>query len=170
MELYRGPARSDMLHQANTYVLDDGLYLGFDKSGCLPDGHTIMGIPFVKDLPGWAFNRTEEQIERYCNLVGKADIVVAHSPPHNCLDTWPALDELTPPDQVYLHTMLAGKRSHYGSKAILQYVLKTKPKIFICGHVHEGYGTFDNGHTKFYNVAMCDRRYKPVNPPVVIDI
>ena len=36
------------------------------------------------------------------------------------------------------------------------------------GHVHEGYGAWTNGETTFVNAATCDKRYEPVNPPVMI--
>lgn len=46
----------------------------------------------------------------------------------------------------------------------------TKPDVWICGHIHESYGTERIERTDFYNVCMCDEQYKQVNLPMVIEL
>lgn len=122
--------------------------LGLDRpSVTLPNGMTMLGLPYVINLPFWAFNKTEEEIATKLELAGYHDIVAAHSPPKGILDG-----------------------SHYGTRGLLDYIYTQKPKLVVCGHVHESYGHRSLGHTDVYNVAMCDENYKHVNPPVVIDL
>ena len=47
---------------------------------------------------------------------------------------------------------------------------KTKPKFHIFGHIHEGYGSSFDGDTLFVNASTCTIRYRPTNPPIVLDI
>lgn len=131
----------------------------------LENGMTVLGLPYVTDLPRWAFNIKEKKLKKllarhsYNNV---PDIIVSHMPVKGFLDT------------------VNGERR--GSMVYNDYlennshpVVGKMPAHWICGHIHEGYGTEDGplfkaGRTKFYNVAMCDRSYKHVNPPMVIDL
>lgn len=55
--------------------------LGLDKpSVTLSNGMTMLGLPYVINLPFWAFNRTEEEIAAKLEIAGYHDIVAAHSP------------------------------------------------------------------------------------------
>lgn len=114
------------------------------------DGIRFVGIPFVTGLMGWSFNATESFIQNYVEDVykntEKIDIVVAHSPPYGIMDYGYGV--------MYFNSLLE----------------KYKPELFICGHVHEGYGIFDYGHGHVINVSMCDERYNIKNAPMIIDI
>lgn len=137
------------------FVVDDMLEFRCDVLGrfgdlvtTLPNGWRVGGLPYVTNLPRWAYNRTNQGITDYLEDIGYCDLIVAHSPPAGMLDG-----------------------SHYGTTALRDYIFKYKPKLVICGHVHEGYGKLViNEHTTLYNVAMCDEEYEHKNPPVVIDI
>jgi len=113
----------------------------------LENGLKVLGLPFVTNLPYWAFNRTEQQIEDYLKDIEPVDIVVSHSPLAGILD---------------------GR--HYGVAAYWSYLDKNKPKIWICGHVHESYGTKEVSGCKFYNVCACDEDYMQVNPAMEIEL
>lgn len=145
---YTGPANQDLQRIAKTRLL--GTHPKYMVRG-LPNGMRVLGLPQVTDLPGWAFNNSEEELDRFIDLfiadVGKIDIVVSHSPPAGILDG-----------------------SHYGVKAWLRLQMMLKPEIWICGHVHEEYGTKCHNGTTFYNVSMLNRDYKVANPPVLIEI
>ena len=111
---------------------------------------TIGGCPYVTGLPNWAFNSTEENIRKYLFDMGAVDVLVSHSPAHG---------------------LLAGKtKNHWGLQAIRDYIDEFKPKIAICGHVHEGYGHKKYNDTDIYNVSMCDRNYDQVNKPMIIEL
>lgn len=145
--LYKGPAYHDCrkrgirmignLSEYPTTVIPDGT----------PEGLTILGLPYVTDLPGWAFNQTEEHLSDLARRLPKADIVVSHSPPQGIMDG-----------------------DNWGVRAWRLYQLYNKPSHWICGHIHECYGEHAENGTIFHNVAMCDRRYKQVNAPHIIDL
>lgn len=129
----------------------------------LPNGMKMLGIPYVTGLPGWAYNVAEEWLINYLREVTqgeKIDVVVSHSPPYRILDAaFP--DE---PDEK--------KAGHYGSLALNKwfYEMERKPLVWIVGHIHESYGSKVVDGCHFYNVAMCDRDYKQVNEPTVINL
>jgi hypothetical protein len=47
-----------------------------------------------------------------------------------------------------------------------------QPRFFdwVFGHVHASYGSKERGGTLFVNASTCDRMYRPVHPPVVVDL
>jgi Icc-related predicted phosphoesterase len=148
VELFTGPANQDLQRKAKFKML--GTHPKYFVRE-IPDGPTILGLPFVTDLPGWAFNRTEETLYRMVEALHethkKIDVIVTHSPPLGILDG-----------------------SHYGAKAWLYLQHAFKPTAWICGHVHENYGTHCHNGTTFYNVSMLDRNYKVRNRPVLIEV
>jgi len=69
------------------------------------------------------------------------------------------------------HGDLCSSEQRAGCVDLLRTVVeRVKPKIHIFGHIHEGYGVTTNGETTFINASTCTLRYKPIHPPVVIDI
>lgn len=141
---YPGPALQDLRRIGVTVVgiPDNDNY----RKVKLPNGMTMLGLPFVVDLPKWAFNVSLDYLLDYLNNVGNADIVVSHAPIQCFLD------------------------NDKGISCYHDYLLKCSPKVWIHGHIHECYGTSDYAGCNIYNVAMCDRRYKHTNAPMVIDV
>jgi len=66
-------------------------------------------------------------------------IIISHAPPYGYLDM----------------TILG----HRGSKILLRVVKKYKPKLVLCGHIHEGKGKTRIGKTEVYNLGF-DGDYK----------
>ncbi|MEM0287130.1 MAG: metallophosphoesterase family protein [Nitrososphaerota archaeon] len=62
---------------------------------------------------------SESQLSEKLNRLGKVDILVTHTPPYN-----------SPQD-----TLSSG--GHAGSKAVGIYIKKNKPRLVLCGHIHE---------------------------------
>lgn len=162
IENYEGVARAELRNQA-----------GFRIYGTRPDtamfvvgGIKFLAIPYVTGLSGWAFNRGEEQLYDYLMALGadqfKPDVVISHAPMLNVLDA-------IRPEQTDHR-----KQEHVGGLAVNRWFhglpMESRPKVFINGHIHESYGRVEHEGTIFYNVAMCDREYKQVNPPMVIDL
>ena len=121
----------------------------------LPNGMTVMGLPYVTGLPSWAFSKTEYELSNILEALmmhfDPPDIVVTHQPP-----------------------MYLGYDNNFGSSAYNRFMNTYKPKYWICGHIHEMYGTYEVNHgdskTILINAAMCNRDYAQVNEPIVIDV
>jgi Icc-related predicted phosphoesterase len=103
------------------------------------EGTTIDGVDFyglgggIPTTPwDWSFDLSEDEAE--AKLAGAPDggVLVLHSPPKGHLDGPRAL----------------------GSEAILRAIEQKRPKVAICGHVHEDAGKEDRiGPTRLYNVG-----------------
>ena len=149
LEVYPGPALQQ-LRKAGVMVV--GLPGNEDyESLKLPNEMTLLGVPYVTNLPRWSFNSTEERIWDFMRRKGYHDIIVSHAPIHRVLDTLP------------------NNRS-VGSEAFRAYARHYKPKHWIHGHIHECYGASKCYGTNVYNVAMCNGDYVHANPPLVLDL
>jgi Icc-related predicted phosphoesterase len=146
---YTGPANQDLRRLANVRML--GTHPEHFTYN-LPNKMRVLGLPYVTNLPGWAYNETEERLYRMVESLvelhkGKIDMVISHSPPFGILDG-----------------------SHFGVKAWTYLQHGLKPEYWICGHIHENYGVFAQNGTTYYNVAMLDRDYQFKNRPVLLEI
>lgn len=152
---YRGIARSTLRREGGRTLLDDGTD-GVRKL-TKDSGLHILAIPYVTGLNGWAYNVEEEWLEGWLRRVDMSatvypDIVVSHSPPFRIRD--------------------AVGKNNYGSTALNKwfYSLAKKPKLWICGHIHESYGIEEIEGCTFANVAMCNEQYEQANPAMVFDL
>lgn len=149
MQVYPGPALQQ-LRRIGVWVVglpDNDNYTSFK----LENGMSLLGLPYVTNLPRWAFNSTEEKIWEFLRRQGRHDIIVSHCPVKRILDS--------PKPGV-----------HVGLDAYRSYMRNYNPSHWIFGHIHECYGTERQYNTNFYNVAMCDRNYEHTNAPMVIDL
>lgn len=149
---YPGPALQDLRKAGVICVgLPGNLQYSVRK---LPNGMLLMGLPFVKNLPRWAFDATEEYVSEYLSemvhIYGEPDIVVSHSPIEGIMDGSPAYKS--------------------GFTVYKKFLEKYNPKFWIHGHIHEEYGKVVYKNTEIYNVALCDRKHRHLNPPIVIDV
>lgn len=159
MELYPGIARAE-LRKAGVHVLN----LENDYSVKLKNGKTVIGLPFVTNLKGWAFNRDDEWLRDYLTQLEGVEqsVMVTHAPMYGVLDA-------IRPDATGFRN-----KEHVGCRAY-NYWFNTldsdkRPSHWVSGHIHESYGRDIKGGTNFYNVAMCDRDYEQTQRPMVIDI
>lgn len=118
---------------------------------------TIWASPWSKQFGDWAFMRSEDQLARIYNAIpAGVDIVVSHQPPFGYLDGVPDFH--------------SRQLRHEGSRALLAAIDRVKPKLVICGHIHEGHGKAAHDETGIYNVSVVDERYRLVHPATVIDL
>ena len=150
--IYSGPS-IESLKKCGIIPLFEGKY-----HVTLPNGMVMLGLPFVTNLPGWAFNIQDHDIgsfltERYFHK--HIDIVASHAPVYGVLDK---LDD--------------AKKTSVGTKAYKKFIDNklSNIKYWIHGHIHESYGEAEYNGCKFYNVAMCDVKYNIVNKGKVIDL
>lgn len=150
LQVYPGPALQE-LRNIGVWVIGLPGNTNYNYYN-LPNGMSLLGLPYVTNLPRWAFNIEETDLEKHLSMIGRHDIVVSHAPAQFHLD------------------FINGK--HVGIKAYADYAKKHNPLHWICGHIHEGYGNvqYDYDSTMFHNVAMCDRDYIHTNPPLVLDL
>lgn len=147
---FRGLARSQLRREAGVTMVDEV------EPWITIDGVRFLCLPFVTGLPGWARNVEEDWLYRWLmntlDFDPAPDVIVSHSPPYKILD--------------------ACGKENYGALAYNKWFHDegTKPDVWICGHIHESYGTERIERTDFYNVCMCNEQYKQVNPPMVIEL
>jgi len=85
--------------------------------------------------------------KKVLNWFGKLDILVCHQPPYGFLDKVNAK---------FAPKQWQGKNA--GSKTVLRYVKKYKPKYVFCGHIHEGKGMKKIGVTTVYNLGVAGHK------------
>lgn len=149
LQVYPGPALQEL---RNIGVKVIGLPGNNNYNSMkLPNGMSLLGLPYVTGLPRWAFNTTEEELENHLHIMGGHDIVISHAPAYGLLDT------LT-------------DGTHCGIEAYRKYIDIYNPRVWVSAHIHESYGMTRYKNTNCYNAAMCNRAYKHANPPILIEI
>lgn len=111
----------------------------FENLTYFHDNHLRVGNVILLGFEGNGFGHDdpefEEFIKRKADLFKKDDkiVLITHAPPYNTkVDD--ILDE------------------HCGNKAIRRFIVKFKPVLNICGHIHENAGFTDKiGHTLIVN-------------------
>lgn len=118
------------------------------------DGVKIWGAPWQPEFFNWAFNlkRGQPLREKWQMIPDDVDILVTHGPPRGI------------GDEVYPQCETVGCRE------LRKRVKEIQPSYHIFGHIHEGYGLYENGRTTFVNAAICDRQHAPRNRPLVFEV
>jgi Icc-related predicted phosphoesterase len=127
-----------------TYLHDNGVTI---------EGIKFWGTPVTPWFFNWAFNRRRgPDIAKHWALVpDDTDVLISHGPPYSILDT-------------------VVNETHVGCKDQLKRIMEIKPKLVVCGHVHESYGTTKQNGIKFINACMLNESYELVNKPVVYEV
>ena len=127
-----------------------------EDSGCQVDGVYFWGTPWSRPFCDWGFNRDAKFRElAFSQIPETTDILISHTPPANC------------------GLIDACSSSHVGDEVLGAHIYRTKPKVVICGHIHEGGGlthTWDDIGTTFYNVSILNLNYEVANKPAIIEI
>lgn len=154
--VYPGPALQDLRRVGVTVLGLPGNEQYYTST--LPNGLTVLGLPYVTNLPRWAFNLSRnEELDLVETIRHKsykrADIIMSHSPVKGILD------------------LSARGHQQAGMDAYRTLVDEeiVSPKLWFSGHIHEAYGHTNYKGIDFYNVSLCDRGYKHINPPIVLD-
>ncbi len=125
------------------YLCESGTRVGHLK---------IWGSPITPWFFDWAFNRQRgKQIAKHWDLIPEdTDILITHGPVFGKLDK-----------------IKDGK--NVGCEELLTSVHKLKPRVHLCGHIHEAYGQLQETNTLFINASVLDENYKLKNDPVVFE-
>lgn len=103
--------------------------------------------PYCLKIGNWAFGLNEAEMKKSLDKIPKVDILLSHCPGKNLGDAY-----------------------NWGSIALNKYIEDKKPKVVVCGHVHEGFGKYRYDDTTLYNVAYLDDYYKPKNEPIMLEM
>lgn len=130
------------------YLLKNCIYLENERVEI--EGIKIYGSPFSKYFNGWSFMLHEDSLKDIWDMIPEdTDILITHGP------AWQRLD-------------INEQREYCGSKTLRQRVDKIKPRVHICGHIHESYGEMKTDYGKVINASILDDKYKLKNEPKVI--
>lgn len=59
---------------------------------------------------------------------------------------------------------------HVGCKDLLKRVPEVRPKVHICGHIHESYGTAEKSGIRFINASVLNAVCELANRPVEFEL
>lgn len=132
-------------------IPDNIIYL--NDSGTEINGIKIWGSPVTPWFFNWAFNRKRgEEIRQHWDLIPTdTDILITHGPVYGFLDT-------------------LSNEEHVGCQDLLRRVLVIKPKIHICGHIHESYGSIKRSGIHFINASQVNEVYELAHKPIVFEL
>lgn len=152
----RQPGRAAEIFAGLDYLLDSGVEI---------DGRRFWGSPWQPWFLSWAFNlpRGEALQAKWDLIPPGTDVLVTHGPPSGLLDEVETL-------AARVLNSLAAHDGHVGCRDLRTAVEALAPRVHVFGHIHEGYGQLRAGGTLYVNASNCDRRYRPVNAPVVVDL
>lgn len=111
-------------------------------AGRTVDNRLFWFTPWVSPIGNWNFmaHRADRR-ERFEAMPMGIDVLVSHSPPHQCLDeTW------------------SGEQA--GCPELRRVILARRPRHVVCGHIHEGgrrHRSMKLGLTRVHNVAQGPR-------------
>lgn len=117
------------------------------------EGLKIWGSPWQPEFHNWAFNLPpgEALAEKWRLIPSNTDILLTHTPPADILDR-------------------CKNGEHKGCRDLAARLREISPLLNVFGHIHEAYGQETHGNTKFVNASICNLGYRPVNPPIVVDL
>ena len=117
-------------------------------------GLRIYGIPWVPNLASWAFFGGYGGVESmYLDKIPEGiDILVSHGPPQDYGD------QIGGDGKYGL-----AEPTHVGCENAGAMLERVKPRVFVCGHIHEGFGWYRHPDIEegIYNVAFVDANYDP---------
>jgi predicted phosphodiesterase len=138
-------------------LLKSAAYL--EDSGIEIEGLRFWGSPWQPWFFDWAFNlrRGAPLREKWALIPEGTDVLVTHGPPEGILD------------MVGVGKAVDG-HDHAGCEELREAVLRLRPRLHVFGHIHEGYGREALDGIEFVNACNCDRLYRAVNAPLVVDL
>ncbi|HEY5816200.1 MAG TPA: metallophosphoesterase [Solirubrobacterales bacterium] len=106
------------------------------------DGTEIDGVSFYGLGAGipitpwdWSFDLDDLSAAEQLAACPEGAVLVLHSPPHGHCDS-------------------SGSGDHFGSNALLQAIEDKRPRLAVCGHIHESWGCQSQiGETPLYNLG-----------------
>jgi len=122
---------------------------------CNVEGIEFFGSPYTPTFGvGWAFNVPRYKIKDYWDEIPlSTEILITHGGPEK------------------IGGLNIVEEGHdVGCTELMHVLLNKLPnlKIFCQGHIHEGYGYYEENGKLFINASVLNRDYKLVNKPFII--
>jgi len=135
----------------NAIIPEGVTYL--NDSECIVDNIKIWGSPITPWFYNWAFNRKRGAPIRkhWSKIPPDTQLVITHGPAFGMLDS--ALGD-----------------KHAGCIDLLKTIQGIKPKVHVCGHIHESWGKLERDGIKYINASVLNEAYELVNKPVVFEL
>ena len=123
------------------------------------EGLRVWGTPWVPGLPRWAFFASSEALMLRAELIPEGlDVLITHGPPFMAGD--------------YIGTS-EKQRNKYGNfgginagdRTLNDAIRRMRPKVTLCGHIHEARGRHWLSGNRVLNVAAVDESYKVHDEP-----
>ena len=136
--------------EASINIITNAVYL--EDQAIEIEGHKFYGSPWQPWFLSWAFNlQRGEEIQKQWDLISHdIDVLITHGPAFGILDKV--------------------ARASVGCENLLSRIEEIKPKVHICGHIHEGYGEITREGIKFINASINTEHYKPINTPILFTL
>ena len=117
------------------------------------NGIKIWGSPYTPWFFRWAFNKKRggPLAAQWEKIPADTDIVMTHGPAYGILD-------------------MVINEQHAGDKDLLKKLLTLKPKVHVCGHIHESHGMVKRHGIKFMNACILNEGYELIYNPLVFDL
>lgn len=133
------------------YLMDSGIEI---------DGVKFWGSPWQPEFNGWSFNLPRGRCldDKWKMIPDNTDVLITHGPPYGILDECPDINN-------------SKRLTHVGCSMLRKHVEKRLSlKAHFFGHIHESHGHMSLNGTDYFNVAICDGRYRPLNSPMICNI
>ncbi len=133
-------------------MLPEGVHY-LKEEVCYVNGVKIWGSPYTPLFYRWAFNkhRGAPLAKHWNNIPADADVVLTHGPVYGILDV--VINE-----------------QHAGDRDLLKKILEVKPKVHVCGHIHESYGMVRRQGIKFINACLLNEMNELANKPIQFEV
>jgi len=126
-------------------------------SATVVNGYRMYGSPYQPWFHDWAFNFPrglggQIAAEATWNRIpDDVEILVTHGPVRGVLDRTATGEDA-------------------GCSALLARIASlTKLRLYVCGHIHEAYGTEKVGNVLYVNASACDLKYRATQNPIVVE-
>jgi Icc-related predicted phosphoesterase len=117
-------------------------------------GLKFWGTAWQPEFCGWAFNLNHgwDLEQKWDMIPDDTNVLITHCPPYGIGDL--TTGEYGPPE-------------HVGCRDLKRRIESMRHlKLHVFGHIHSGYGKYGVQ----VNASICNERYEPVNPPIVVDL
>lgn len=115
-------------------------------------GLKVWASPWSNQFGGWAFMKDPHDLAPiYERIPDDVDIIVSHGPPYGYGD-----------ENTLGH--------HCGSHQLLAAIDRVKPRLVVCGHIHDAAGTYRHMNTLIVNASVVDEMYRLVRPATMIEM